>query len=249
MTGFEVLAQTLATAEKSAPLGFVGVMVFLAMLPFCLLAVTSYLKLSIVFGLLRQALGLQQTPSAAVIGLVSLVLTCHIMQPVVVAIEQKLNLTINSAAPPVGSASMTGSLSEKISAFNVLSSALSPLREFLEAHAFPRERAYFARVDKRCGTGQVAQKKSSAECLAENESYFSLIPAFLISELKSAFAMGVMLFIPFLVIDLVVSNLLVALGMTMVSPMTVALPAKILLFVAADGWFRLTQALVLSYAA
>jgi type III secretion protein R len=109
---------------------------------------------------------------------------------------------------------------------------MKPLEEFLKKFSFPREREFFT---KRPDGSQ------------RTESVFTLIPAFLLSELSRAFSIGVMVFLPFLVIDLVVTNLLIALGMTMTNPMTITFPVKLLLFVASDGWFLLCRSLILSY--
>jgi type III secretion protein R len=120
---------------------------------------------------------------------------------------------------------------------STLTAGAEPLQDFLRTHSHPRERQFFAR-SRQSAEQADAQRK---------EDLFSLIPAFLISELQEAFTIGFLLFLPFLVIDLVVANILIGLGMSMMSPVTISLPIKLLLFVLCDGWFLLSKGLVLGY--
>ena len=119
--------------------------------------------------------------------------------------------------------------------------AKEPLREFLMKHSDPRERAFFLRTQQRIGDpAAVNQLKES--------DFVIVIPSFVVKELKLAFQIGFLIFLPFLIIDMVISNILLAMGMMMLSPVTISLPFKILLFVLVDGWVKLTHGLVLSYA-
>ncbi len=203
------------------PSAYLFGMALLAALPFFLMGVTSYVKLSVVFGILRNALGAQQLPSGATTSLLALVLTLHIMRPVA--------LEMHAAAFPPGAREMKLEKLTFAELAGVWGRAEAPLLGFLMRHSGERERNYFRR-------GEAA------------EGLFSLMPAFVISQLREAFAFGFLLFLPLLVVDIVVANLLVGLGLTMVSPVTVTLPLKILLFVAADTWLRLSESLIASYA-
>jgi len=123
----------------------------------------------------------------------------------------------------------------------VLSEAKEPFRKFLIAHSNPQERAFFLRSAQ-----ELWSEKEAAE--VTEESMLILIPAFTVSELTSAFQIGFLIYLPFVAIDLIVSNILLAMGMMMVSPMTISLPFKLLLFVLIDGWTRLIHGLVLTYS-
>jgi type III secretion protein R len=119
--------------------------------------------------------------------------------------------------------------------------AKEPLREFLVKHSDPRERAFFLRTQQRIGDpGKVSSLRDT--------DFVIVIPAFVVKELKLAFQIGFLIFLPFLVIDMVIANILLAMGMMMLSPVTISLPFKILLFVLVDGWVKLSHGLVLSYA-
>jgi len=197
----------------------------LALLPVALVTLTSFLKIAVVLSITRSALGAPQVPpSTAVTGL-ALVLTVLVMAPVA---EEALALA-GSTPPERGIAGTVAALSR----------AAGPLRAFLARHARADDRAAFRDVARRLrpegpppGEGELAV----------------LAPAFIVSELRRAFTIGFLVFVPFLVVDLVVSNVLLALGLTQLSPTSVALPFKLLLFVAVDGWKLLARALALSYA-
>jgi type III secretion protein R len=118
--------------------------------------------------------------------------------------------------------------------------AKEPLRQFLVKHAQPRERAFFFK------TAQKSLPPAKAAALTDQD-FIVIVPAFTVSELSTAFQIGFLIFLPFLVIDLIVSNILMAMGMQMLSPTTVSLPFKLLLFVLIDGWVKLTHGLVLTY--
>jgi type III secretion protein R len=119
--------------------------------------------------------------------------------------------------------------------------AKEPLREFLMKHSDPRERAFFLRTQQRIGDPMKANELKESD-------FVIVIPSFVVRELTVAFQIGFLIFLPFLVIDMVISNILLAMGMMMLSPVTISLPFKILLFVLVDGWVKLSHGLVLSYA-
>jgi type III secretion protein R len=197
----------------------------LALLPAALVTLTSFLKIAVVLSIARSALGAPQVPpSTAVTGL-ALVLTVLVMTPVA---EESLALA--RAAPHERGVAGTAA---------ALARATGPLRAFLGRHARADDRAAFLEVGRRLRPAAPPPAEADLAVLA---------PAFVVSELRRAFTIGFLVFVPFLVVDLVVSNVLLALGLTQLSPTSVALPFKLLLFVAVDGWKLLARALALSYA-
>lgn len=201
--------------------------VMLALAPFVAVMVTSFTKIVVVLSLLRNALGLQQVPPNVVLNGLALVLSIYVMFPV----GQEMMKHVSEVENITGS---TDSLLE------AADSAKEPLREFLIKHAEPREREFFLK------TAHKMLPEESAETLTDRD-FIVIVPAFTVSELAVAFQIGFLIFLPFIVIDLVISNILMAMGMMMLSPTTVSLPFKLLLFVLVDGWVKLTHGLVLSY--
>ena len=203
--------------------------ILLALAPFVAVMVTSFTKLVVVLSLLRNAMGLQQVPPNVVMNGMALILSVYVMYPVGVEMQDSLS----QAAPITAKAST----SQMLAAADV---AKEPLREFLLKHSRPLERAFFLK------TAQRSLKPEQAKELSERD-FLVVVPAFTVSELTVAFEIGFLIFLPFLVIDLVISNILMAMGMQMLSPTTVSLPFKLLLFVLIDGWVKLTHGLVLTY--
>ena len=235
------------SALGDVPLSGVVGIVLLSLLPLALLSVTSFLKLSVVLSILRNALGAQGVPSAALSALLSLLLTIHIMRPVAVEMAAR----IAHMAPEQQVETTNRPRRERIrletvrDLLIVLDAAAEPLADFLRRHSGLRQRRYFIDPQRSSPIATIGTA-ASTEALA-GESFYSLIPAFVFSELAAACALGVRIFLPFMVIDLVVASVLVGMGMGMVSPVTVALPLKLLLFVSVDGWFLLAEGLVRSY--
>jgi type III secretion protein R len=197
----------------------------LALLPAAVVTLTSFLKITVVLSIARSALGAPQVPpSTAVTGL-ALVLTALVMAPVA---EEAWALA-RSAPAEHGVAGAVATLGR----------AAEPMRAFLSRHARADDRAAFRDVAARLRPGAPPPA---------DDAFAVLAPAFVVSELRRAFTVGFLVFVPFLVVDLVVSNVLLALGLTQLSPTTVALPFKLLLLVAVDGWKVLARALALSYA-
>jgi type III secretion protein R len=203
----------------------------LSIAPFVAVMVTSFTKIVVVLSLLRNALGLPQTPPNVVINGLALVLTIYVMQPVGMNIADRWQDSGQSIT------SATRDTQRMVAAIDAVK---EPLREFLVKHAAPRERAFFLKTAKR----MVGEERAAS---IGDTDFVVVIPAFTVSELSSAFQIGFLIFLPFLVIDLVVSNVLLAMGMMMMSPVTVSLPFKLLLFVLIDGWVKLVHGLVLSY--
>lgn len=200
--------------------------VLISLAPFFAVMVTSFTKIVVVLSLIRNALGLQQVPPNLVLNGLAMILSLYVMYPTVQQMQ--------AAAGP-------GTAAEQAEAiFDTADRAKEPLRAFLIKHSDPAERDFFLRTQQR-----VAQKTSTEA--AQATDFIVIIPAFVVRELTTAFQIGFLIFLPFLVIDLVISNILLALGMMMLSPVTISLPFKLLLFVLVDGWVKISHGLVLSY--
>ena len=206
----------------------------LALAPFALIMMTSFVKLSVVLSILRNALGTQQVPPNQVITGISLILTVFIMAPVV----EKMY----AEAGQVGDTEAIFSEMSVKTIFEAAKRGREPLRAFLERHAHERDRKMFYDLARR-----MAVRNGNNPDEIQVTDFRTVIPAFVTSQLTEAFQIGFLLFIPFLIIDMVVSNILQAMGMFMLSPVMISLPFKLLLFVLIDGWVVLIQNLVLSY--
>ncbi len=206
---------------------WVGILRILAMLtiltlaPAILLTMTSFTRIIIVFSFLRQALGTQQSPPNQVMLALALFLTVFIMQPVWSKVHTE-------ALEPY----MEGSINQELA----LDRAMALVRAFMFKHTRQKDLGVFIR-----STGGT---KPSTRADISN---FQLIPAFILSELKTAFQMGFMLYVPFLVLDMVVASILMAMGMMMLPPILISLPFKVMLFVLVDGWNLLVVSLVRSF--
>ena len=198
-----------------------------ALAPFVGVMVTSFTKIIVVLSLLRNALGLQQVPPNVVLNGMALVLTVYVMLPVGLEMAERARTVPNPAGSTQGMMS-------------VADAAKEPLRDFLVKHSTPAQRAFFLKT---------AQKNLTPERAAQltERDFVVVVPAFTVSELSAAFQIGFLIFLPFLVIDLIIANILMAMGMMMLSPTTISLPFKLLLFVLVDGWVKLSHGLVLSY--
>jgi type III secretion protein R len=197
-----------------------------ALVPVLLVTLTSFLKISVVLSILRSALGAPQVPPTTAVTGLALVLTLAVMAPVGEAAWE--------AARSVPPGSEAGALAAG-------ARALVPLKGFL---------ARFARADDRASFLDLARRLRPPPRTAEvrDDDLGVLAPAFMVSELRRAFTIGFLVFLPFLVVDLVVGNVLLALGLTQLSPTSVSLPLKLLLLVAVDGWRLLARGLALAYA-
>ena len=207
--------------EYSVSLQILLIMTALSFIPAFVMLMTSFTRIIIVFSILRQALGLQQTPSNQILIGMALFLTLFIMAPVFDRINSE-------ALQPY--------LNEQLPAQQAIAKAEVPLKEFMLSQTRASDLELFVRLSKRTDI-----------TAPETAPLTIVIPAFVTSELKTAFQIGFMIFIPFLIIDLVVSSVLMAMGMMMLSPLIVSLPFKIMLFVLIDGWALIMGTLAASF--
>ncbi len=214
--------QPQGTGGMSTAVSLLLLITVLAVAPSFMMMVTSFTRIIIVLGFLRRALGTQTLPPNQVMVGLALFLTLFIMTPTIDRINRE-------AVQPF--------MAEQITQQAALDNAKSAVRDFMIKHTRKNDLALFIRLAKEERPNTVA-----------DVSFTTLVPAFITSELKTAFQMGFIIFLPFLVIDLVVSAVLMALGMMMLPPVVVSLPFKILVFVLVDGWVLLMQGLVASYA-
>lgn len=201
--------------------------IFLALAPFVAVMITSFTKIVVVLSLLRNALGVQQVPPNVVLNGLAIILTIYVMYPVGQEISNNLE----------GQENITESTEAMM---NAAEAAKEPLRAFLIKHSDERERRFFLDT-----IGRMSQDGKPVS--VQPTDFVIIIPAFTISELTAAFQIGFLIFLPFIVIDLVIANILMAMGMMMLSPTVVSLPFKLLLFVLIEGWAKLAHGLVLSY--
>ena len=218
------------------PVVMVALLAALALLPFVLVMMTSFVKIAVVLSILRNAIGSPQVPPTMVVTGLAFVLSLVVMAPVGSQVYAEVGSTLDRGA----GASLTSPQAAD-AMLRAASGAKEPVRAFLARHAHARERALFVDLARR-------MRPPAERDQVKDDDLTVLTPAFVTSELKEAFAIGFLLFLPFLVIDLLCANVLLSLGMHMLSPTTVSLPFKLLLFVLVDGWALLTRGLVLSYA-
>lgn len=209
-------------------ISLIAVMAMGSMLPFLIAVGTCYLKFSVVFTLVRNGMGLQQVPSNMVINALALILAFYVMQPIISGIYESytdLQAPLNSVTAVV----------------DFLDSSLGNYKAYLYRYSDPDLLNFFERARLPEGELEVVFEQP------QDHSIFSLLPAYTLSELKDAFRMGFYLYLPFIIVDLVVSSVLLSLGMMMMSPVTISAPIKLVLFVALDGWSLLSQGLVRQY--
>ncbi len=211
------------------PAVVVPLLFVIGILPILLVMLTCYTKIVVVLALLKSAMGLQQVPPAMVTNGLALVLTWYVMYPVGQQIMASMDAQTQNPRAVA-----------RLTVPDMVGHAKEPMREFLDRHAKAHERAFFMDAARRLMGEKVAQGITPKD-------FVVLVPAFAVSELTAAFLIGVLIALPLVVIDLVVANVLMALGMQMMSPTMISLPLKLLLFVMVDGWSRLTHALVLTY--
>ncbi|MGY8870810.1 MAG: flagellar type III secretion system pore protein FliP [Pseudomonadales bacterium] len=218
---FNLTTNEAGETSYSVTIQILALMTMLTFLPAMLMMMTSFTRIIIVFAILRQALGLQQSPSNQVMMGLALFLTFFIMTPVLeevnkVAIQPYIN--------------------EELDTLSALQAAGEPFHRFMIHQTRENDLNLFLRISK------------SPPIESPDQVPFTvLVPAFVTSELKTAFQIGFMLFIPFLVIDLVVASVLMAMGMMMLSPVIISLPFKIMLFVLVDGWAMIIGTLAASF--
>lgn len=205
----------------SVTIQILAIMTALTLLPSMLIMMTSFTRIIIVLSILRQAMGLQQTPSNQIVLGLALFLTFFIMTPV----WERINA---EALQPY--------IAETINPLEAVELAKAPLQEFMLSQTREVDLDMFARI----GGYNVIESPEAVP-------FMVLVPAFVTSELKTAFQIGFMLFIPFLILDMVVASILMAMGMMMLSPVIISLPFKIMLFVLVDGWTLVMGTLAASY--
>ncbi len=279
-------AQTGGTVAN--PVVMVIVLGTLALAPFILIMLTSFVKISVVLSILRNALGTQQVPPNQIITGLAFVLTIFIMVPVARQMYEDAG-RISETRDIFSEASVK-------SLFDASKKAKEPLRKFLSQHSHVKDRELFMDMALRLEASSLPKKQTSGEKSGappaqpsasapaaaqpgsttapsatvqsstapptpavpaapqvpaanrpDKEDFQVLIPAFVTSQLKEAFEVGFLLFVPFIVVDMVIANILLAMGMSMLSPTVISLPFKLLLFVLVDGWFLIVRGLVLSY--
>ncbi len=212
------------------PMLWVVALGLVAVLPFAFMALTAFVKISTVLQIVRGAIGANNIPSNTVVMALAAALTLLAMAPVGSRIGDRLTPLLQ-AQPELDTSAMVGSVVEAVR---------EPMRDFLRANASPRESRRFLDIARRSRPPAERDSVTAQDLVV-------VMPAFVVTELIEAFALGFAIYLPFLIIDLVIGNVLLALGMQMMSPTQVSLPFKLLLFVAIDGWGLLAQALVTGY--
>lgn len=195
-------------------------LVMLSLLPFIFVSMTSFMRYAIVLSILKTALGTQQAPPGPVLIGISLVLTFYTMSPTMAEMMDNIEEPIQ----------------QKQSVMVIMDEAGKPLKNFMLRQTRPEDVSFFIEL-----------VKEKPPATVDDIGIWEAAPAFMISELRTSFEIGFLIFIPFIVVDMVVANILLALGMMMLSPTIISLPFKILIFVAVDGWNLVIQGLVKSF--
>nr|WP_302622038.1 flagellar type III secretion system pore protein FliP [Marinomonas spartinae] len=208
--------------EYSVSLQILFIMTALTLLPAALMMMTAFTRIIVVLAILRQAIGLQQTPSNQILIGMALFLTLFIMTP-----------TMNK----INAVALQPYLNNKMTSLQAVEAAEKPMRDFMLAQTRKDDIALFVKL---------AGKEGKIQSL-NTLPFTILMPAFVTSELKTAFQIGFMIFIPFLIVDMVVASVLMAMGMMMLSPVIISLPFKIMLFVMVDGWSMIMGTLAASF--
>jgi type III secretion protein R len=208
--------------------GLLITVVAISLIPFVAMVATSYAKIVVVLGLLRNALGVQQVPPNMVLNGIAVLVSAYIMAPIGMQAMQTMQTMHHSS----GDTSMV-----MLDAFDA---AKEPFRVFLKKHAHEREKRFFVR------SASVIWPKDMAAKLRDDD-LIVLAPAFTLTEMADAFKIGFLLYIAFIVVDLVIANVLMAMGLNQVQPTNVAIPFKLLLFVVMSGWSTLIHGLIVTY--
>ncbi len=214
-------------AQPTEFLPLIAVVLAIGLLPFAAMMVTSYTKIVVVLGLLRNAMGVQQVPPNMVLNGLAIIVSAYIMMPLL----QDTYDVVKRQGVAQGSAQQIE---------QVMDAGREPVRKFLDKHAHEREKAFFLKSASAVWPPERAKALQKGDLIV-------LAPAFTLSELSQAFKIGFLLYLAFVVIDLIVANVLLALGLSQVSPTQISIPFKLLLFVVMDGWSVLMHGLVLTY--
>lgn len=208
----------------------------LSLTPFIIMILSSFLKIVIVLSLLRTALGVAQSPPNPILNGVAFMLSLYVMYPTALAMYKAAETEIAAATGP-NSLFDTDSPQYII---GIAQAAREPLRDFLQRNSSVKHQGLFYRMAYRLLPDEMHDKLKSTD-------FMIVVPAYITSQLKDAFEIGVLIYIPFFVIDLVTSNILLAMGMMMLSPVTISMPLKLFLLVMLDGWTLLIEGLVLTF--
>jgi type III secretion protein R len=211
------------------PIVLIGVLTLLGLAPFLAILTTSFVKIVIVIHMVRSALGLQQAPPNLAINGLAIILSMYVMAPVIMDAHERFK-THDVNIEDIKNPELQPAIED----------AFIPFKMFLIKHSNEQERNFFVQTTKKIWPKKYHNKVG-------RDNLLILVPAFLVSELTSAFQIGFLLYLPFIIIDLIISNILISMGMIMVSPIIISLPFKVLLFVLVDGWVRLVHGLIMSY--
>jgi len=221
------------------PVLLIATLALATLAPFVLAVGSCFLKFSVVFALLRNGIGLQQVPSNMVLNGIAVLMTAFVMMPIV-----------NQAQSYYRDHQVD--LNNPVSLQAFLDEGLASYRTYLARYASPEMVQFFGEL-REAQLRDDMQKDAPPERNADDQidpaqaSLLTLLPAYALSELKSAFEIGFYIYLPFVVVDMLVSNVLLALGMMMMSPVTIALPIKLILFVMMDGWEKIVKGMILQY--
>lgn len=211
------------------------VLILLALSPFIIMLLTSFMKMVITLALLRSALGTQQTPPNQVLNGIALIMTIYVMYPTGLQMYNRAEHLFKSGTPAKLFSANSAAL-----VIDVLDEAKEPFRDFLIRNTTKKHIDAFLRIAEKTFPEEVRPSLKPSD-------FIIVIPAFITSQLKSAFEIGVLIYLPFFVIDIVTSNILLAMQMMMLSPLSIALPLKLLLIVMINGWTVIVEGLILSY--
>jgi type III secretion protein R len=208
----------------------IAALLVFGLLPFIIIGVTCFTKFAVVLAILRNALGIQQIPPNIVLYSMATIMSLYVMLPTFVASGQALEKGMHH---PRGAFSQTQEI-------------VKPFLDFTTLHVDPDKKAFFDDTAKKLWGEKLANDLTGPNATNLSKLIVAM-PAFMVSELTKAFQIGFLLFLPFVVIDLICANVLLALGMSTLSPITVSLPIKLLLFIGLNGWQRILESLALSY--
>ncbi len=235
MAHAQQIGGTVEEQVVSKPVMVLFVLFLMSLAPFILMMTTSFVKIGVVLSLVRHALGTQQIPPNQVVTGLAMILTIYVMIPVGQKVyDASIDVIRTETNQDVLSMASIDVIKKAITA------GKEPVRDFLLKHTHDHERKFFY------SNGLKLKINESLGGLT-NKDFIVLIPGFVISELSEAFQIGFIIFLPFLVIDMVVSNILLSMGMFQLSPVTVSLPFKLLLFVLVNGWSLITEGLINGY--
>lgn len=216
---------------QTDPFSLIVLFVGMSLLPFLAMIATSYLKIVVVISLIRNALGIQSIPPNMVVNAMALILSFYIMAPVA---QEGWDIFKEESAKNKDA--------KVLYETDIVAKAAEPMREWLIKQTDDKSRTFFVSTAE-----QLWAKEDEDEAKVDPESFYILIPSFCVTELTKAFQIGFLVYLPFIAIDIIVSNILLAMGMMMVSPVTISLPFKLLLFVMVNGWTLLIQGLIRGY--